>query len=108
MKTLGILIYIPVSLTTTLRDFNKSTATTNTSEIASYSVPVVLVIKKNSRTLANLIDWLKEHSTGTYSEMVDQPMLLIDDEADNDSEPDPDQPEADEQPEQPLTQNDDE
>ena len=72
-----------MSLTTTLRDFNKSTATTNTSEIASYSVPVVLVIKKNSRTLANLIDWLKEHSTGTYSEMVDQPMLLIDDEADN-------------------------
>lgn len=73
----------PVSLTTTLKDFNKATATTNTSEIASYSVPVVLVIKKNSRTLTNLIDWLKEHSTGTYSEMVDQPMLLIDDEADN-------------------------
>jgi hypothetical protein len=73
----------PVSLTTTLRDFNKATATTNTSEISSYAVPVVLVIKKNSRTLANLIDWLKEHSTGRYSEMVDQPMLLIDDEADN-------------------------
>lgn len=73
----------PVSLTTTLRDFNKGTATTNTSEIASYSVPVVLVIKKNYRTLSNLIDWLREHSTGRYSEMVDQPMLLIDDEADN-------------------------
>ena len=73
----------PVSLTTTLRDFNKATATTNTSEISSYAVPVVLVIKKNSRTLANLIDWLREHSTGRYSEMVDQPMLLIDDEADN-------------------------
>ena len=73
----------PVSLTTTLKDFNKATATTNTSEISSYAVPVVLVIKKNSRTLANLIDWLKEHSTGRYSEMVDQPMLLIDDEADN-------------------------
>ncbi|MHA3793033.1 Z1 domain-containing protein [Sphingomonas sp. YL-JM2C] len=73
----------PVSLTTTLRDFNKSTATTNTSEIGSYKVPVVLVIKKNSSTLKNLIDWLKEHSTGRYSEMVDQPMLLIDDEADN-------------------------
>lgn len=73
----------PVSLTTTLKDFNKATATTNTSEIASYAVPVVLVIKKNYRTLANLIDWLREHSTGRYSEMVDQPMLLIDDEADN-------------------------
>lgn len=73
----------PVSLTTTLRDFNKATATTNTSQIASYAVPVVLVIKKNSRTLANLVDWLKEHSTRAGSDMVDQPMLLIDDEADN-------------------------
>lgn len=73
----------PVSLTTTLRDFNKATATTNTSEIGAYKVPVVLVIKKNYRTLANVIDWLKEHSTGRYSQMVDQPMLLIDDEADN-------------------------
>lgn len=73
----------PVSLTTTLKDFNKATATTNTSQIASYAVPVVLVIKKNSRTLANLVDWLKEHSTTHGTDMVDQPMLLIDDEADN-------------------------
>ena len=42
----------PVSLTNTLRDFNKATASTNTSEIDSYKVPVVLVIKKNHRTLA--------------------------------------------------------
>lgn len=86
-KSIGVGVFdhrrSPVSLTTTLKDFNKATATTNTSEIASYAVPVVLVIKKNSRTLANLIDWLREHSAGRYSEMVDQPMLLIDDEADN-------------------------
>lgn len=73
----------PVSLTTTLKDFNRATATTNTSQIASYAVPVVLVIKKNSGTLANLVDWLKEHSTTHGSDMVDQPMLLVDDEADN-------------------------
>lgn len=73
----------PVSLTTTLKDFNRATATTNTSQIASYAVPVVLVIKKNPATLANLVDWLKEHSTAHGSDMVDQPMLLIDDEADN-------------------------
>jgi hypothetical protein len=73
----------PVSLTTTLKDFNTATATPNTSQIASYAVPVVLVIKKNSSTLANLVDWLKEHSTAHGSDMVDQPMLLIDDEADN-------------------------
>jgi len=73
----------PVSLTTTLKDFNKGTATSNTSQISSYAVPVVLVIKKNSRTLENLVDWLKEHSTTHGTDMVDQPMLLIDDEADN-------------------------
>lgn len=73
----------PVSLTNTLRDFNKSTASTNTSEIDSYKVPVVLVIKKNHRTLANLLDWLKDNSARGDQEMIDQPMLLIDDEADN-------------------------
>ncbi|MGF7170803.1 hypothetical protein FHS91_002491 [Sphingobium xanthum] len=74
---------VPVSLTNTIKDFNKATATTNTSQISSYAVPVVLVIKKNSRTLGNLVDWLKEHSVNRGSTMVDQPMLLIDDEADN-------------------------
>lgn len=73
----------PVSLTNTLRDFNKATASTNTSEIDSYKVPVVLVIKKNHRTLANLLDWLKDNSAHGDQEMIDQPMLLIDDEADN-------------------------
>lgn len=73
----------PVSLTNTLRDFNKATASTNTSEIDSYKVPVVLVIKKNHRTLANLLDWLRDNSARGDREMIDQPMLLIDDEADN-------------------------
>lgn len=73
----------PVSLTNTLRDFNKATATTNTSQIAQYNVPVVLVIKKNSSTLKNLLEWLKEHSAHQSTQMVSQPMLLIDDEADN-------------------------
>ena len=73
----------PVSLTNTLRDFNKATATTNTSQIGQYNVPVVLVIKKNSSTLKNLLEWLREHSVHQGSQMVSQPMLLIDDEADN-------------------------
>lgn len=73
----------PVSLTNTLRDFNKDTATTNTSQIGQYTVPVVLVIKKNSSTLKNLLEWLKEHSVNERTQMVNQPMLLIDDEADN-------------------------
>jgi hypothetical protein len=73
----------PVSLTNTLRDFNKATATTNTSQIGQYNVPVVLIIKKNSSTLKNLLEWLKEHSVHQTTQMVSQPMLLIDDEADN-------------------------
>lgn len=67
----------PVSLTNTLRDFNKATASTNTSEIDSYKVPVVLVIKKNHRTLANLLDWLKDNSARGDQEMIDQGMMLL-------------------------------
>lgn len=73
----------PVSLTNTMRDFNKATATTNTSQIGQYNVPVVLVIKKNYSTLKNLLEWLTEHSVQQGTQMVSQPMLLIDDEADN-------------------------
>lgn len=73
----------PVSLTNTLTDFRKTTATGNTSEIDSYKVPVILVIKKNYSTLRNLLDWLREHSAKGDAQMISQPMLLIDDEADN-------------------------
>ncbi|KXV60615.1 endonuclease [Acetobacter tropicalis] len=73
----------PVSLTNTLCDFNKATATTNTSQIGQYNVPVILVIKKNSSTLRNLLEWLKENSVHQGTQMVNQSMLLIDDEADN-------------------------
>lgn len=74
---------VPVSLTTTIDDFKKAVATTNKSQIDSYKVPVILVIKKNYSTLRNLIDWLKENSSHGDEEMISQPMLLIDDEADN-------------------------
>lgn len=73
----------PVSLTTSKSDFNKTTATNNKSQIGSYNVPVVLVIKKNPNTLKNLIDWLRDNSARGDAEMIDQPMLVIDDEADN-------------------------
>ena len=74
---------MPVSLTNTIKDFNKAMATTNTSQIESYVEPVILVIKKNSSTLKNLIEWLREHSASEQTKMIDQPVLLIDDEADN-------------------------
>lgn len=73
----------PVSLTNTLRDFNNAMATTNTGQIGQYNVPVVLMIKENSSTVKNLLEWLKEHSVHQGTQMVSQPMLLIYDEADN-------------------------
>ena len=46
------------------------------------SEPVVFVMKKNSKALKNLIDWLKDYNVGNNG-VVNLPLLLIDDEADN-------------------------
>ncbi|WP_262269587.1 Z1 domain-containing protein [Microvirga yunnanensis] len=73
----------PITLTTATSDFNAAGAGIAGMELKASTVPVVLVIKKNSNTLKNLITWLKAHNTGLMSEFVDAPMLLIDDEADN-------------------------
>src|SRR4051794_21207209 len=51
--------------------------------LQNLSEPAVFVIKKNSSTLKNLLEWLREHSASEGSGRVDAPMLLIDDEADN-------------------------
>lgn len=44
--------------------------------------PVVFVLKKNSRTLQNLIGWLEDYNADNNG-VIDLPLLLIDDEADN-------------------------
>jgi hypothetical protein len=46
-------------------------------------VPAVPVIKKNTSTLKNVIEWLKEHNAKRGTKSISAPMLLIDDEADN-------------------------
>lgn len=46
------------------------------------SEPVVFVMKKNAKALKNLIDWLKDYNVGNKG-VVELPLLLIDDEADN-------------------------
>jgi hypothetical protein len=67
-------------------DFNRTVAETQNVMIGSD--PVVLVIKKNSRLLGNLIKWVL-HVAGTDDPdtgqrvVRDVPLLLIDDEADN-------------------------
>lgn len=44
--------------------------------------PVVFVLKKNSKTLQNLIGWLEDYNADNKG-VIDLPLLLIDDEADN-------------------------
>ena len=73
----------PVTFTNTIRDFNKATATGVGIPLQNLTEPAVFVIKKNSSTLKNLLEWLREHSARGGGESIDEPMLLIDDEADN-------------------------
>lgn len=44
---------------------------------------VVFVIKKQKNVLQKLIDWLKSLNADPMTGMIDRPMLMIDDEADN-------------------------
>ena len=73
----------PISLTNRFRDFNKNMATSFNVRLDDVKQPVILVIKKNTNTLKNLLDWLKEHNARRGTESISSPMLMIDDEADN-------------------------
>ena len=73
----------PVTFTNSKRDFNKAVATSVGVGLHGLKNPAVFVIKKNSSTLKNLLEWLKEHSRRGNRTTIDAPMLLIDDEADN-------------------------
>ncbi|MDD1515785.1 Z1 domain-containing protein [Priestia megaterium] len=72
---------LPVSLTTKKQDFNKRDANRNSQGLNfdNISSPVILVIKKNSRTLTNVIDWLEAQYR---TQIANHAMLLIDDESD--------------------------
>jgi hypothetical protein len=67
-------------------DFNKTVA--SNIGVMLGGDPVVLVVKKNSRLLANLLQWVlhvhgEENPTTGKRTINDIPLLLIDDEADN-------------------------
>ncbi|RLB89521.1 MAG: endonuclease, partial [Deltaproteobacteria bacterium] len=72
---------LPVSLTTTERDFNKQDADRNaqSSNFDNISTPILIVIKKNTKTLSNVISWLEKQYK---NQVADHAMLLIDDESD--------------------------
>lgn len=73
----------PATLTNIKEDFNKNTAAKSGWKINDFSKPIILVIKKNVRTLEELHKWLKELNAQGDGRISDVPMLLIDDEADN-------------------------
>jgi len=73
----------PNAFTNTLKDFNKATAESVGIPLENLKQPAVFVIKKNTSTLKNLLEWLKEHNARRGSKTITAPMLLIDDEADN-------------------------
>lgn len=73
----------PITFTNSVRDFNKVMATGVGVPLQNLNEPAIFVIKKQSNTLKNLLEWLKEHSARRGGTSVDAPMLLIDDEADN-------------------------
>ena len=73
----------PNSFTTSQRDFNKVTANSVNVPLQNLAQPVVFVIKKNPNTLQNLMEWLSTKNAQRGTSTVRDPMLLIDDEADN-------------------------
>ena len=73
----------PATFTNSLRDFDKAIATGVGIPLVNLKEPAVFVIKKNTNTLRNLLDWLREHNARRDTSSIDSPMLLIDDEADN-------------------------
>ncbi|MBW4863127.1 MAG: Z1 domain-containing protein [Paeniclostridium sp.] len=73
--------HVPRSLTTKLQDFNKRDADKNSqgTNLDNTKSPIVLVIKKNTSTLKNVIEWLSKIYNNGVSKHA---MLLIDDESD--------------------------
>ena len=70
-----------LSLTSTSSDFNTAAATHLVATISNINAPILLVIKKNKNILERVIDWL--NLSKGYLPKVDEPILVIDDEADN-------------------------
>ena len=62
------------------RDFSKVAAATWGVTLSALKEPIIFITKKNKSTLENLGDWLEQQQRGAQ---VREPLLLIDDEADN-------------------------
>lgn len=71
------------SFTSVTKDFDINVLKSNQLSVSSISDPVLLVVKKNKRILQNLTKWLVENNADPSTGVIDLPMMLIDDEADN-------------------------
>ncbi|MBH0157311.1 Z1 domain-containing protein [Fictibacillus sp. 5RED26] len=70
---------MPDSLTNADNDFKIETAKARgTTNFENMQLPILVVIKKHTKPLSNLLDWLDKH----YKNQVDKAMLVIDDESD--------------------------
>ena len=67
--------------TSVLSDFKASTMNQFNFRLDSMRDPVILVVKKNKSVLNNLRNWLRDFNA--VNGKIEQPLLLIDDEADN-------------------------
>ena len=70
----------PTPFTHATSDFDRDTAHI---PLQNLKEPAVFVIKKNHTTLDNLLSWLMAHNRRHETETITEPLLLIDDEADN-------------------------
>lgn len=68
--------------TSSSSDFRIATLDALGLSLAALKEPALVVIKKNTKILANLRDWLRSYNQG-HGGRIDIPMLMIDDEADN-------------------------
>ena len=74
----------PYTFTAAVSDFNKGTASQVGIPLRNLPEPALFVIKKETNILRNLIEWLTTHNTHyLHANSITEPMLMIDDEADN-------------------------
>lgn len=73
----------PSAMTTRQADFRKGQADQRIPLVNMEKEPIVFVIKKNASVLKNFLTWLKAFNLSHGGATINQPMILIDDEADN-------------------------
>lgn len=69
--------------TSVATDFNKNTLRALGLSLRTLNGTALFVVKKNKSVLNNLFNWLRNNNANHETGLIDLPLLLIDDEADN-------------------------